>query len=75
MSSNFGHGSSKRFARKNFNIFLSSISFAFFFFFSLFTTTVFFFYFYSFHRDGITTTLFRGILTGSNLSTRNANKS
>lgn len=70
MSSNFGHGSSKRFARKNFNIFLSSISFAFFFFFSLF-----FFYFYSFHRDGITTTLFRGILTGSNLSTRNANKS
>lgn len=70
MSSNFGHGFSKRFARKNFNIFLSSISFAFFFFFSLF-----FFYFYSFHRDGITTTLFRGILTGSNLSTRNANKS
>lgn len=33
MSSNFGHGSRKRFARRNFNIFLSSISFTFFFFF------------------------------------------
>lgn len=65
MSSNFGHGSRKRFARRNFNIFLSSISFTFFFFF-LFVVynDRFFFYFYSFHRDGITTTLFRGILTG-----------